>query len=283
MITLWQYSNSKPEDKLACVNLSSQVESLDELINHLPVGVYTTFRTFHKYSVLNFQAHIQRLERSASLISRSLVINQQLFRKNLRAALLAHPADENRVRVIITWEAPYSDETIFLAVEDLRVPSQELYHTGVRVKTIPLKRVVPEAKSTDFIRETSHLRTEITNGMNELLMVDNNGIILEGLSSNFFAIHQKTVHTVSSGILPGITRQLVLDIVRSISIPLDFTGIPLAEIGQLDEAFITSASRGVLPVVQINETVIGNGSPGLITQLLMKAYTEEIEKRIEPI
>ncbi len=283
MIVLWKYSNSQLNRDLSAVKLPREVETLDELINTLPVGVYTTFRTFHKFAVLNFQAHIQRLVTSARLISKPLTINQPLLRHNLRTAIRAHPADENRVRVIIIWEPPHNDETIFLAVEDLQTPSGDLYRAGVRVRTIPLKRALPEAKSTDFIRQTKPLRAEITDGLNELLMVDENGIILEGLSSNFFAMKGKTVYTASSGILPGITRQLVLDILHSQSISLHFTGIPAADIERLDEAFITSASRGVLPVVQINDTVIGGGHPGPLTQQLMKAYLEEIEKRIEPI
>lgn len=282
MITLWQYSNRQLHAKLTPVDCPARVGSLDELTRSLPVGVYTTFRTYHKYMVLNLQAHIYRLETSASLTSKKLSINQPFFRINLRAALQAHPADENRVRVIVTWEGQ-QDEKIFIAVEELRTPPNELYTTGVTVKTIPLKRNNPEAKSTDFIQQTEQLRAEITNGLNELLMVDDNGIILEGLSSNFFAVRENTVYTASSGILPGITRRLVLDIVQSRSIPLSDSGIKLADVIHLDEAFITSASRGVLPVVKIDQTMIGSGSPGTITQLLMQSYAEEIEKRIEPV
>ncbi len=283
MIKLWRYFNRDPKTGQVSIEIPGQSGSLDELTNQLPAGVYTTFRTYHKYSVLNFPAHIQRLEHSARILSKPLNLDQAALHANLRTALENHPAEENRVRIIVTWELPKEGEVIYLAVEDLRTPSPELYRTGVRVNTVPLKRVLPEAKATDFIYQTQQLRAEITNGLNELLMVSENGVILEGLSSNFFAVRDGAVYTISSGVLPGITREFVLEIIRSTSIPLVLDGIHLTDIDKLQEAFITSTSRGVLPVVQIDQTVIGSGFPGPVTKRLMQDYALEIEKRIEPL
>ncbi len=283
MITLTHYTTDKSQPGETPLIIPNSAKTLDDLTRELPAGVYTTFRTFHKSKILNLNMHVERLERSAQLKSRKIYIDRQVFRAYLRAAIAAHPAPENRVRVIVNWDSESKGEAVFLAVEDLRVPDKELYINGARAKTIHLNRNNPEAKATEFIQQTSHLRGELTNGLNELLMVDENGVILEGLSSNFFAIRQETVYTNQAGVLPGITREMVLTILRDREIPVVFEGIRLEEINRIQEAFITSASRGVLPLVQIDDTVIGSGLPGPLTQPLMKAYEQAVEERVEPI
>jgi len=283
MIHLWQYTLDTTQGDLTQINFKYPAKSLDELTDQLPTGVYTTFRTFHKFYVLNLPSHIQRLEQSAWLKSRPVKLDEEIFRRNLRTVLKAHPADENRVRAVVTLDDFPGGETVYLSVEELRVPADYFYRTGVTVKTVQLKRINPEAKATEFITQTRKLRSEITNGINEILMVDENGFILEGLSSNFFAVQNKSVLTTSEGILPGITRELVLDIIRGAQIPLIFHGIHLDEIPGLQESFITSTSRGVLPVVKIDETLIGSGQPGQITQKLMKDYLKTVEELIAPI
>ncbi len=283
MITLYRYTNKNPQQGAVQLSVNGNLTTLDELTRQLPAGVYTTFRTFHKLKILNLDMHIDRLERSAELKSRPLSIDRRAFRAHLRSALETHPAQENRVRVIVAWNNKPESEVIYLAVEELRVPEKILYIHGAKAKTVSLKRDNPQAKATDFIQQTSRLRAEINNGLNELLMVAADGVILEGLSSNFFAIRQDAVYTNPVGVLPGITRELVLDILHKIEMTVILEGIHLAEIGELQEAFITSASRGVLPIVQIDETVIGSGAPGPNTMLLIEAYQRSVEERIKEI
>ena len=283
MITLSQYLPNSPHGELSPVNLQQAANSLDELTNQLPEGVYTTFRTFNKFYALNINSHIQRLIHSAELKSRQIQLNGAILRKYLRSVLEAHPAKENRVRIIITWENKVESEIVYIAVEDLHTPAKELYRTGVTVKTVQLARDNPEAKATDFITQTRELRTAITDGINELLMVTRDGVILEGLSSNFFAVLRNEIFTASIGILPGITRNLVLDSIRNAQLPVHLNGINKTNIPDLQEAFITSSSRGVLPVTKINENPIGCGHPGPVTRKLMKAYQKSVEELIAPI
>ena len=75
----------------------------------------------------------------------------------------------------------------------------------------------------------------------------------------------------------------MLEVAENIHIFINFSGIRLGEIGTLTEAFITSASRGVLPVVMIDRFEIGNGRPGRITQLISNEFARSIEAHIKPI
>jgi branched-subunit amino acid aminotransferase/4-amino-4-deoxychorismate lyase len=103
------------------------------------------------------------------------------------------------------------------------------------------------------------------------------------LSSNFYAVNQNVVWTAKDRILHGITREIVLDVIREKQIQVESRGYPFNNIYKLDEAFITSTSRGVLAVTSINDQKIGNGQPGPMTGIIQKAYEEKISRLIEEI
>jgi branched-chain amino acid aminotransferase len=119
--------------------------------------------------------------------------------------------------------------------------------------------------------------------VNEALMIDPDGRLLEGLSSNFYAVLEGVLWTAELGVLAGITRQAILDEVRQANLPLHLEGLPLAELPRASEAFISSASRGVLPVCRIDSLVIGSGTPGPLTRQLGQRYQARIERDLEEI
>jgi branched-subunit amino acid aminotransferase/4-amino-4-deoxychorismate lyase len=103
------------------------------------------------------------------------------------------------------------------------------------------------------------------------------------MSSNFYAICDGKIWTEDRRVLSGITRSLIMDIVKSRGFPIIFEGINILNVKLIEEAFISSASRGVLPVIQVNDIVIGQGSPGKWTEMIMFDYAQKIEEIIETI
>lgn len=114
-------------------------------------------------------------------------------------------------------------------------------------------------------------------------MLDTDGNILEGLSSNFFGIQNNTLITAEEGVLKGITRSQVLRCAERAGIQVIKKPVNVRDIPLLTEAFITSASRGVLPVVQIETIWIGNGKPGQVTRAIGNLFNQMIEGEIEVI
>ena len=126
-------------------------------------------------------------------------------------------------------------------------------------------------------------------------MVDEAGRILEGLTSNFFAVKGGELWTNEEGVLSGITRSLVLDEAVRIELPVNYKSIMITEIPILEEAFITSSSRGILPVKQIDDVYIGSGQPagpgkpacpcqpGPITKRLVDCLEDRIRNEVEEI
>ena len=114
-------------------------------------------------------------------------------------------------------------------------------------------------------------------------MVGPSGEVLEGLSSNFFAIRDGVLITPDEGILPGLTRSLILDEAQKAGIPVRFEGLPVGDLRSLDEAFISSTSRAVLPITTIEGQPVGTGSPGPITQQLGALYRARLQPEIQDV
>jgi branched-subunit amino acid aminotransferase/4-amino-4-deoxychorismate lyase len=113
--------------------------------------------------------------------------------------------------------------------------------------------------------------------------VDEDGRILEGLTSNFFALKGGVLWTNEGSVLSGITRSLVIDVAAESGLKINLESVTTSEILQIEEAFITSSSRAILPVVQIDDFVIGDGKPGQVTCKLMHLLERRIRTEIQPI
>jgi branched-chain amino acid aminotransferase len=114
-------------------------------------------------------------------------------------------------------------------------------------------------------------------------MVGENGLLLEGLSSNFFAIIDGVAWTARESVLSGITRSLVIQAAQRIGVELNLQAVAYNRIPELQEAFLTSATRAVLPVRQIDATLVGSGVPGPLTRQLGEAYQQEIDRWLEEV
>jgi branched-subunit amino acid aminotransferase/4-amino-4-deoxychorismate lyase len=89
--------------------------------------------------------------------------------------------------------------------------------------------------------------------------------------SNFFIIRDNTVITPATGILKGITRQTVLNLAEA-QFKVEVREVELTELAHADEAFFTGTNKKIVPVVQVDSQVIGNGKPGKVTRSLYEAF-----------
>lgn len=275
-IIIWQLENDGSKELL-----SIEAASMDDVTRQLPAGVYTTFRTYHKTKVLHLEEHFSRLQESATLLGKRIQISRLFIRESIRAAILLQHDQEHRVRINIDLQD--KPGTLYIIIEPLVVLPSKAYRDGVQVIFSHLHRENPTAKSTAFVQMADVERKRLLDGVNEALMVDPDGNILEGLSSNFFGIQNNTLFTAEEGVLKGITRSQVLRCAESVGILVVRKPVNVKDLPLLTEAFITSASRGVLPVVQIETTRIGNGKPGRITRAIENLFNQMIEGEIEEI
>lgn len=114
-------------------------------------------------------------------------------------------------------------------------------------------------------------------GAAEALFV-RNGFVTEGTHTSLFGVKDGTVHThpCSGSILPGITRQVVLDLCRSLAIPLLEMPIPAGGLFALTEVFLTCTTGEVIPVCALDGRPIGDGRPGPVTLRLQQAFRRHV-------
>lgn len=271
-----------PTQKTIILDLSADTATLDQASHQLPGGVYTTFRTYQKGYVLHLFDHFERLEDSARLVGFPIQLDTDRIRRELRKALAQFPADEARVRITIDLTRKIGD--LYLILEALHIPSIQDYRTGVTVITRKMQRENPQAKVTSFINKADEVRhQEIQQNIHETLMVSTDGRILEGLSSNFFGVRDQTLFTAGEGVLPGITRKLVIEVAEKAGYSVVLEGIQINALDQLSEAFITSASRAILPVTRINNRPVGTGQVGKITRELQFAFQKNLDAALDEI
>jgi branched-chain amino acid aminotransferase len=252
--------------------------TLDVVSLRLPNGAYTTLRTYDTDRISGLSAHLQRLIESSALLQRPYPIDLTALRSALRDVITRERLIAVRLRITV----PLDVDQIFISVEPFEVHPAEFYQRGVRCATTRLSRHTPQAKSTDFIAASRETKAASDPAIHELLMVNRAGEILEGISSNFYAVIDGVLRTAAKDVLEGITRSIVLQQAASV-IPIDYRPIKVSEIDRATEAFITSSSREVLPVIQIDQQVIGTGQPGPITQRLLAQYRADLEREAETV
>ena len=279
---LFYYCSGKDTKPLTQMSIPSNCKTMDDVSRFLPQGVYTTLRTYPQNQVLFLDRHIDRLERSAYLTGQTIQIDRTLMRKNLAETLLSLPAGEKRIRITVAG-AGSSNFTTYINLANLVVPTAQDYTQGVSAISRQMQRQNSEAKVTAFIRDSVDVRSLLSHNVNEVFLIDQNGCILEGLTSNVFCVRSNETWTAGKGILPGITREIVLKVIESNGLVTHLEGYPYADLAETDEVFITSTSRAVLPVIKIDGTTIGSGQPGPITRQISEQYAAEIAKAIQPL
>ena len=190
-----------------------------------------------------------------------------------RSTSSAHP--ESRLR--LTFAPP----ALFVSVEPFRPLPPQVYETGVGCVTLDVRRDNPHAKDTRFIATAQSAYRTLPPGVEEGLLVARDGAILEGLSSNFFAVVDGRLRTEGERALYGITRSLALEVAAPV-LPVETTAATRSDLPALQEAFLTSVSREVLPVVAIDGRPVGDGRVGRYTRAILAAFAATVAREAEP-
>jgi branched-chain amino acid aminotransferase len=256
------------------VRLVARHDSLAAASSALPAGAYTTLRTYGGRSVVRLDSHLARLENTVALQGRPGAIDGKATRRALAAALDATDHPEARVR--LTFAPP----RLFLAVEPLAPLPARLYADGAACVTVDVHRDNPHAKDTRFIATAQAAYSRLPEGVEEGLLVAEDGGVLEGLSSNFFAVRDGMLRTEEDRALAGVTRSIVIEVAEAL-LPLRRAAVLRDELPLLNEAFITSVSREVLPVVRIDGQPVGDGRVGPRTHAIMQAFAALVARERE--
>ena len=241
-----------------------------------PDSLYSSFRTFGGDKFLYLEEHFARTRRSAVRLGWP-PLNEPLLRRAMDAACIVG-MDDVRVRYDY-WQ----NKRLTLALIPFTPPPAAFYRDGVRVMVAAgVHRHNPLDKTAVFAQtRTAYLHAHADENGYEYLLADG-GAIVEGFTSNFYGVRDGVLYTAGDGVLEGITRRIILELLPALNIPLVLEAVKLTDLPALDEAAMSSSSRGLLPIMKINDQRIGNGRSGPITRALMQAYNEFVEGIVKP-
>ena len=263
--------------------IPDHVNHVNDLYDPLPVGVYTALCTFEHNKFLHLEDHLDRLDQSMKLSGWDYTLDRLTLRQCLHQVCTDYPMFNARVRLDVLVEIAdmlETDSRVLIGLSPFEPLPRSLYEEGVRVGIASkLSREQPQIKKAAFVFERRKY-IEDNPAYYECLMMDDEGRILEGLTSNFYGVRGGVLWTASQGMLEGIARKIVLHVANDLSIPVRFEPVRLDEIGTLDEAAISSSSRAIIPIVQIGDQVVGSGRPGPLTGELLRAYNAYVRETI---
>jgi branched-chain amino acid aminotransferase len=254
-------------------------ESLADAVKFEPSdGVYTVTNTYDTFQVLKLDDHLNRLEDSARRENIPLNLDRPALRNALREMIAQAWLNNVRFRVTVPRDQP---DHLILTVEPFAPPLPEAYVDGVRCITLSdSARHNPAAKTTGWMHSREQMA--LPEGIYTGLLLDSEGRILEGVSSNFYAILDGELRTAGEGVLFGIAQQIVFTIAPDV-LSLRKEAVHKGDILRLSEAFITSSSRGIVPVVEIDGITIGDGKPGPYTRQLDEHYQTWVKNHLEDL
>lgn len=280
-ISVWRLSSGNLAQLDLLARLENGQASLNTISGLLPGGAYSTMRVYQGLRFLRLGEHIQRLSQTAEMNGLNLIVEEGQVRRALRTVLAGCEQIDLRLRLTLAFEAQPGD--LYIAFQEWRPIAQRVYRQGVRVVTCRLRRSEPQAKHTRFIARADTVREGLAREVEEAILLGPGDQLLEGLSSNFFAIRDGEIWTAQQGVLFGVTRRLVLQCADRLALVVHTQPVLVSEIAMLSEAFITSSSRAILPVVKIDGQVVGQGKPGSLTRQLSACFQAQVQAELEEI
>jgi D-alanine transaminase len=160
-------------------------------------------------------------------------------------------------------------------------PTARLRETGVKVISHPdLRWKRCDIKSTNLLANCLALQTAHRAGCYEAILVDPAGFVTEATHTSVLWVRHGRLEGTPEGceILPGMTRQLILRLVKALEIPFVGSHVTMPELKAADEVILVGTTSEVLPIVQIDDTPIGSGGAGPVARRLWDAYRQDVER-----
>jgi len=250
-------------------------------------GIYETMRTYDGRPFL-FERHMRRLRRSAGMIELTLPFSDQDLAEQIRKTQAAATLDgEAYIRVLVTrgvGELTYDlkatpHSSIVIIVKPHVDPPAEVYDKGVRVVIVDVVRnhpasVNPMIKSNNLMNSALAMQEALRSNAFEGVMRNYKGELTECTTANLFVVTKDVAYTppLDAGLLPGITREFLFDVAGTTGVKVEEKILRDDDLFGADEAFLTSTTRELVPIVAVNDRTIGNGRPGPITRRLLNAF-----------
>jgi len=254
-------------------------------------GLFETMRAYNG-TIFRLDRHLARLYRSAKTLGIAFKPGSLDLQKACYDTLEANKLTEARLRLTLSAGegdmTPNLDTcsgiTVFIAARRLVTLPPESYQSGFSAILSSLRRnsqsPLSQLKSTCYLENVLAKQEARAAGVDEALILNERGLVAEGSTSNIFLIKGKLLVTPSlkSGVLPGITRETVLELARYLGLEAVEREVQLDKLAEVKEAFLTYSILEIMPLTRFGNEPIGPGRPGVLTKQLMSTYKELVDK-----
>ena len=302
---------------LTCLAMTSRVEMMAEIIylngqliprseaklspfDHGFLYGYGLFETMRAYNghIFRLDSHLTRLRHSAEILGLMYNVIASEAKQSLESActatLEANKLKDARLRLTVsTGEGDMTPDpstctspTILITAQNLVPLPPEKYESGFKAAISFLRRnsqsPLSRLKSTCYMENILARMAAKAGGCDEAILLNEQGYLAEGSTTNVFIVSHGELITpcFESGVLPGITRDAVLEIARTSNIKATERWVELNELIEAEEAFLTNSILELMPLVSIEGRTIGSGKPGKLTKDLLFAYRKLVDETL---
>eukprot|EP01114_Cavostelium_apophysatum_P007123 TRINITY_DN1886_c0_g1_i1.p1 TRINITY_DN1886_c0_g1~~TRINITY_DN1886_c0_g1_i1.p1 ORF type:complete len:275 (-),score=71.10 TRINITY_DN1886_c0_g1_i1:33-857(-) len=239
-------------------------------------GVFDFLRTYNKKPFL-LDDHIDRLFASADEVGVTIPRTKSELVEIVNEGVRRSTFDELYIKLIVTGGvspdgiSPGTPSLICLFLK-AGTWSPDCINKGIVLKSVEFERYIPRSKSLNYMTAVVSMQKAKKEGASDVLYIGYDGSILEGTTFNFFAVMGNKLYTSEDDILYGCTRKIILKLAKELGVEVVVGPINKDQMSKFDEAFISSTTREIHPVVKIDDATIGNGTPGETTKKILAAF-----------
>ncbi|MDH5649321.1 MAG: D-amino-acid transaminase [Gammaproteobacteria bacterium] len=244
-------------------------------------GVYEVIPVFGKRP-FRLGQHMQRLNNSLSHLGIPNPMPAEKWQEVIQQLINSNGAEDQSIYFQITRGPAARDHcfpenmtpTVFGYSQTLKYPDQKTLEQGVSAITAPdIRWLRCDIKAIALLANVLMRQQAKEKGVTEAILL-RDGRVTEGAASNIFIVSNNTLMTPPKGdqILPGITRDLVIELAHANNIPCQETEITEKQLFSADEVWMTSSTKEILPITKIDNKPVGNGKPGPIHKTVFEIY-----------
>jgi len=257
-------------------------------------AIFETMRAYNGYIFL-LRKHVERLRKTLDFLEFNFLYKNEEIEDFIYKTLKRNKLKNAYIRVTVTrgeksngiLPKKNSLPNIIIITKSFNGLDKEFYEKGVKVSISDVKRnpytFLYNVKSTNILENIISRKKAYDKGFYEVIFLNSKGYLAEGSVSNLFFFLNDTLFTppISSGILPGITREFVIEMAKALKIKVEEKNKKLEDLFSAKEVFITNSLIEILPVVKVEEKTIADGKVGSLTRELLYFYRKKIEEMKE--
>lgn len=264
-------------EKILPVNKASV--ALNDIALLRAYAIFDYLRTYNGKPFL-INEHLTRFQRSAKGLNLKLPISANKIKEIITVLLKKNKFKESGIRLVLTGGYTQDSMTItnpnfFILIEKLNELPESIFINGAKLLTYEHQRELAQIKTINYLTSINLKQKQERANAIEVLYYSK-GKVLECSRSNIFIFKKNVLITPKDNILFGIRRNYILKLAKPYY-EIKEINFSLKELFNADEAFITSTGRSIVPIVKIDNTLIGKGKPGNKTKLLMELYNKQVK------